>query len=64
MTAALRFVGRNVARCLIGAPFATGVILAAIYLHEQIEGRRYQRNPNGPRGLFLETDEVIWKDEA
>ena len=61
---AFRFVGRNLVRAVIGTPFATVAIVVAIYVHEQIEYRRYRRNPNGPRGLFLETDEVIWKDEA
>jgi hypothetical protein len=49
---------------LLGAVTAA-VLLTRVYIALAERARlRYEANPNGPRGLFLETDEVIWKDEA
>lgn len=50
---ALKAFGATAAVLVVGTPLATLCLVAAIYVHESIEARRYKRSPNGP-GLLLE----------
>lgn len=45
MTAAQAF-GATCAVLIVGSPVAVLCLVAAIYIHEQIEARRYRRSPN------------------
>lgn len=45
MTATQAFA-TTAAVLIVGAPVATLCLVAAIYVHEQIEARRYRRSPN------------------
>ena len=60
----MRAFGITAAVLVIGWPLAVLASVAGFLVADEWTNRRYRRNPNGPRGLFLETDEVIWKDET